>query len=143
MGTKKRTAGLLLNIFLPVLAGGAVYCFFSPDVIFVKHVDGLLGKGFHAGSAVCGNVFVRLVRNYLPDNMWAYSLVFALYLILGDNKESLMKIFFIAFSFSAIMEILQLTDFCGGTFDIFDILTEMLSELFAIFIIKNIFEEAS
>ena len=73
MGTKKRTAGLLLNIFLPVLAGGAVYCFFSPDVIFVKHVDGLLGKGFHAGSAVCGNVFVRLVRNYLHDIMLSSS----------------------------------------------------------------------
>ena len=47
----------------------------------------------------------------------------------------------IAFIFSAIMELLQITPVVQGTFDIWDIMVELIAELVAVFIIKISFLE--
>ena len=82
---------------------------------------------------------MQFVRNYFLDMMWGYALVYALYLFTGNDTAELMKILIIAFIFSAIMEVLQLTPFVRGTFDIFDIIVEFLAEVSAVFIIKKYF----
>lgn len=69
--------------------------------------------------------------------MWGYALIFALFYLLGNNTAMLVKIFFVAFLFSAAMEILQLTPIARGTFDICDIFVEFLAEIIAVFIIKK------
>ena len=62
-----------------------------------------------------------------------------LYFILDNNTASLFKIFVIAYVFSVIIEILQLTSFVKGTFDVFDLVVELIAEIAAVFIIKNDF----
>ncbi len=78
-----------------------------------------------------GSGFLRLVRNYLPDMMWGYSLVFALFSIIGNNVASISKVFGMVFLFSAVMEILQKVSFVPGTCDVFDIAVEILAEAIA------------
>ena len=104
------------NISLPILAGSLFYYVTSPQVIFVQNIDSLLGVSLHVGTE---NTFVVNLRSYMPDMLWAYALVFSLML------------------FSTIMEVLQVTGCVKGTFDVMDIIVEIIAELMAVFIIKK------
>jgi glycopeptide antibiotics resistance protein len=69
--------------------------------------------------------------------VWGYSLVFALFICSGNNTVGLLRIFIVAVVFSIAMESLQLTNIVRGTFDVFDIMVEVLSEGVAVFIIQK------
>ena len=84
---------------------------------------------------------MKFVRNYLLDMMWAYALVFTLFFIMGNKTAELLKILTIATVFSAGIEILQLTPFVRGTFDILDIIAEFFAGIAAGFIIKYNFHK--
>lgn len=97
--------------------------------------------------------FLRLVRNHLMDMLWGYALVFALFFLCDRNSckdahshekdvnktvtSDLRKIFAISGIFSAMLETCQLLPGVQGTFDLWDILLELLAELLAVFMIKN------
>ncbi len=129
---------IILNFAVPLLAGAVFYYLFSPDAVFVKVIDGITGRGVHFPGALRTNGVLRFVRFYLLDALWAYALVFALCFILNNNTAKLWGILGMAFALSASMEILQLTPLAEGTFDFWDILTEALSEVLAVFIIKKL-----
>jgi hypothetical protein len=133
---KRKGSLWVTNVLVPLLVGACIYYFLAPEVIFVKHIDALLGIGFHVNNAGSHLRLVRFIRNYLPDMIWGYALVFALYSIIGNNAADLLKIFMLAFIFSTVLEILQLTSVVEGTFDVFDLLVEFLAEAIAVFIIK-------
>lgn len=71
------------------------------------------------------------------DMLWGYGLVFSVFFVLGNNKADIMKGFIIAFTFSVVMEVLQLTPACKGTFDMFDIIFMFFAEVIAVFIIRR------
>lgn len=133
---KYKIVFLMFNICLPILIGIVIYYVISQDVIFVQKIDALFGREVHAIKTNIDSVFLKYIRFYLLDILWGYSLVFALYFVTGNNTAELMKILKIAFVFSAIMEILQLTSIVKGTFDVIDIIMELLAEIIAVFIIK-------
>jgi hypothetical protein len=120
----------------PIIGGALIYYFVAPDVIFVKKIDAVIGNevGIHITSI--DNIFFKLVRNYFPDMLWGYAFVFVLFCVIGNNAVK--KIFWIAFSFSVVMEVIQIAPFVKGTFDIFDIFLEFLAEALAAFIINKI-----
>lgn len=122
------------NISLPILVGSLLYYVTSPEVIFVKNIDRLLGGSLHVGTE---NTFVINLRSYMPDMLWAYALVFSLMLITGNKTANVWKMFAIAGMFSTIMEVLQITGYVKGTFDVMDIIVEIIAELMAVFIIKR------
>lgn len=122
------------NIFIPILAGSLLYCITSPEVIFVRNIDSMLEVSLHIGM---NNTFVRIIRSYMPDMLWAYSLVFSLMLVTGNKTAYIWKIFVIASMFSTIMEIFQITEYVKGTFDTMDIIVEIIAELVAVLIIKK------
>ncbi len=122
------------NISLPILAGSLLYYVTSPEVIFVKNIDRLLGVSLHVGTE---NTFVIHLRSYVPDMLWAYALVFSLMLITGNKTADVWKMFVIAGMFSTIMEVLQITGYVKGIFDVMDIIVEIIAELMAVFIIKR------
>lgn len=130
---------LFLHIMCPLAAGALIYCLAAPDVIFIKRTEDFLGWAFHMQKFPTGGAFLRLIRNYLPDMMWGYSLVFALFYIIGNNAASIWKVFWMAFSFSAVMETMQKVSFVPGTFDIFDIAVEFLAEAIAACIIYKLY----
>lgn len=120
---------LAVNIIVPLIIGAILYYIAAPDVIFVKMTDLITGGRNHVSIP-------GFVRNHLLDMFWGYSLVFALFGILGNNTVSIWRIFLMAYIFSAAMEILQATPFIQGTFDVLDIVYLFLAEMAAVFIIK-------
>lgn len=130
---------MILNIVCPILIGAFLYYLISPDVFFVKVIDALISgvSKFHISPVK--NIFFKLIRNYFLDMLWGYALVFALFYILSNSAVKIGKIFWTAFIFSSAMEIIQITPFIQGTFDVFDIGVEFLAEAIAAFIIYKIY----
>lgn len=130
---------MVLHILCPIAIGALVYYLASPDVLFVKKTEPFTGVtgGIHALPP--NSAFLRLVRNYLPDMMWGYSLVFSLFCIAGNNAADIWKVFWTAFPFSVVMETMQKTSFVPGTFDVFDIFVEFLAEIIAVCIIYKLY----
>lgn len=64
-----------------------------------------------------------IIRNHLCDFLWAYSFAFSLTYIELNNKET----FIITLSTGVIFELLQMMHLIRGTFDILDILVELLA----------------
>ena len=122
------------NISLPILVGSLFYYVTSPQVIFAQNIDSLLGVSLHVGTE---NTFVVNLRSYMPDMLWAYALVFSLMLVTGNKTAYVWKMFVIAGMFSTIMEVLQVTGCVKGTFDVMDIIVDIIAELMAVFIIKR------
>ena len=94
---------LIFNFTVPLFVGAMIYYFLSPDVVFVKIIDELIGKRPEFLGATYFNLLlkdyyvVKLARCYLLDGLWGYALVFALYYISSNNTANLTKIFFMAF----------------------------------------------
>jgi uncharacterized MnhB-related membrane protein len=136
--TTRQMRFLILHMVLPLFFGAAFYYLVAPDVFFVQKIDALLGWGLH--FPVTGNrpFLLRLARNYLPDMLWGYALMFALYGILKDNNVAKTgKILGLSVFFSLVLELLQLTPFIAGTFDIFDLLAEAGAQSLAAIIINH------
>lgn len=141
MKEKKKKNFLILNILAPLLIGGLIYYFISPDVIFVKQMDTWIGGGIHLTVMTKRFWLTAFLRNYLLDMLWGYALVYVLFFVFDDKTAGLSKSFLLAAGFSALMEVLQLTAIVPGTFDSYDILAEILVELLAVFIIKATIQE--
>jgi hypothetical protein len=129
---------LALNVICPIIVGAFIYYLTSPNVIFVKIIDAVIGGIISFHISPINNIFFRLIRNYFLDMLWGYALVFALFYIFDNNAVKTGKLFGVAFSFSSVLEILQIMPFVQGTFDIFDIAVEFLAEGIAAFIINYI-----
>lgn len=139
---RRTNVTLALNCLLALIIGALIYYFFSPEVIFVKKIDEIIESGLHFKLSLRDNWILKFIRFYVLDMLWAYALVFALKLIMGNNTANLKRVFGVAFIFSTTMEILQLTPLAQGTFDMWDIICEFVAEVLAVFIIKNTLEEA-
>lgn len=126
---------LILNIICPIMVGVFIYYLVSPDVIFVRKIDAVIGGVINIHISSIDNIIFKLIRNYFLDMLWGYALVFALFYIIGNNAVGIGKLLRIAFVFSAAMETIQIAPLVHGTFDIFDIGAEFLAEAIAAFII--------
>ena len=134
---------IVLNIIIPLFVGSVLYYLMSPDTIFVEIFDQIIRREVHKPTLSLENGIFCFLRFYFLDMCWAYALTFSLYAILGNNTAAFnWRIFLLALFFSASMECLQLVSFVKGTFDVVDILSEVLAEGVAVFIIKYAHEEA-
>lgn len=135
-----RKKSMLLHIICPIAVGVLIYCMVSSDVIFIRKTADIIGWKC---VSVLGtdSAFLRVIRNYLPDMMWGYSLVASLFCIMGNNAADVGKTLWLAVPFTAAMEIMQIISFVPGTFDVFDIFAEVLTEVFAACIIHKLYQE--
>ncbi len=143
MDNKQKRFFTIANISSALFAGGSIYYLSSAEVIFVRYIDSFVGTGDHPPGSVAQEGGFRVLRCYLPDMLWGYSLVFALFMAVGYEYARLTKIFFIAWVFSLAIECIQLSAFIPGTFDLFDLVTETAAELVAVFIINNRYRRVS
>lgn len=129
MGFKKFC---ILNIILPLVIGTIVYLYLKPSapisqlIYYLLHISppvlNIKPTGIH-----------RFIQYYLCDILWSYSLTFALSLYLG--KDRLLLAYAIAASFSTLVEVLQLLPQVLGSFDIFDIIVQLIACTISIHII--------
>lgn len=122
----------LLHAIAPVLLGAIIYYIFFPETEFVGMVDSLLGVSFHIPVKAEG-ALLRGIRFYLPDLLWAYSLMSALALVIGCN----MRAAACAAVFEILMEGSQCLQSVRGTFDICDIAVELLADIIVIFLFRR------
>jgi hypothetical protein len=74
----------------------------------------------------------RIVRNYLFDTIWAYADTVFLYLILADQKRALSICMLLSCAMCVLSEVLQLIGLAKGTFDIGDIIVELIAVFIAV-----------
>lgn len=129
---------MYMNIAVSMILGSLIYYLISPEVIFVEKIDGMTDWKLHIGYE---NKAIKIIRSYVPDILWAYALMFSLVVITGNKTAGIWKMYVVAVLFSTIIELLQLTGAIKGTFDIADIIVELIAELIAVFIIKVHYEE--
>lgn len=122
----------ILNVIVPLVIGATIYYLFYPDTLFVRFLDRIIGISNHV-PMIIDDFVLMIIRNYLLDILWAYSLMSLTLLLFGIDKNTIITVFI----FEWIMESVQLLPFLPGTFDIFDILVEMLANIFACIIYKR------
>lgn len=126
MASNKNIRIKIIKIFLPILLGGLFYIYFCPDSYISRFININLDN---KNKATWNNHIIILFRYYGLDMMWSYSLTCAIMWITGKKKFSLI----LSVIFSIIIEFLQYFNTRLGTFDIFDIIFEVCSILFAVY----------
>ena len=79
---------------------------------------------------------MKIARNYIFDVIWGYALFVTLYFLADNNAVDIKKFIITGILLVVILEGLQLLPNVDGTFDVFDILIELVAEGTAVFIIK-------
>ncbi len=122
-----------VNVIIPLIIGVFIYYAFRPDA----YVSVFLWRIFHQiglnqqYDVLSIPPFSTFLKNYGCDILWSYSLVFAVHLFSDKNIRSLCFVTILCFEFDCIVEILQHLSIINGTFDIADVILELLSTLVA------------
>ena len=130
----KRRLFYWVNIIVPLLSGALIYIYWRPSayisrlVFHIFHISHNIPVGRPVG-------IYRFIRYCLCDILWVYALVFSLALYSG--RHSLMKVYTAAAVFAAVTELLQLFPRIPGSFDILDIIVELIVCTITIFIIYS------
>ena len=117
----------IIHVLAPLAIGCLIYYVFCPDVYFVDVIDRIVGCGFHI-KITTDYLFVKLIRFYIFDVLWAYSLTFAVFGIAGCMfyREILLTGII---GFEILMESLQTVPAIPGTFDIWDMVLEVVTSV--------------
>lgn len=131
----KRRLFTALNILLPLIAGVMVYIFIQKNThlenvlvgIFAVDFKPLIWSGWTYTFTIC----------WLCDVLWAYSLTFSLWAVLCPWKNAVLFSVVLAFVAGVSFELLQFFEVMSGTFDIFDIILELMAASLAAVVIKR------
>ena len=117
---------LVCNILIPLVIGAYIYIYWDSDSYFGNFARSILA----VPNTGAGSNIAQIMRNWGCDLLYAYALLFALYASTGNISVSI--------RYAAIctigLELLQLiqVDFLKcGTFDVWDILVEIIAICFA------------
>lgn len=132
---KKKIAFYLLNVGIPLIVGLGIYLF----CYRTTYINSVFTEvfGFSLPYIYFDNAFHRFITCWACDMLWAYSLTFALYLCFQVFKHPLIITSVTSSVFAIIIELLQINNIINGTFDILDIITELLAISLAIIIMKH------
>ena len=118
---------------IPLIVGAVIYYVFFQETIFVRLIDDIFGLGYHM-SLNFENVFVRLIRFYLLDFLWAYAMMSFVLWSFGTDRKTVIGIVL----FEIVMETIQLFPFVKGTFDVCDIGIEIAADILVILLFRSI-----
>lgn len=123
---------VILNVMIPLIVGAVIYYVFFQETIFVRLIDDIFGLGYHM-SLNFENVFVRLIRFYLLDFLWAYAMMSFVLWSFGTDRKTVIGIVL----FEILMETIQLFPFVKGTFDVCDIGIEIAADILVILLFRR------
>lgn len=126
----------IIAIIIPIIVGALLYYLFCPEVFFVQQIDEMFGISFHPANKYLKITIVKIARNYIFDVIWGYALFVTLYFLADNNAVDIKKFIITGILLVVILEGLQLLPNVDGTFDVFDILIELVAGGTAVFIIK-------
>ncbi|MBQ1390029.1 MAG: hypothetical protein IIY78_10480, partial [Clostridia bacterium] len=99
-------------------------------------IDRIIGTHYMTIDIEIDHPVLRFARNYLMDILWSCSLSSAIGLIIGTSGKITLCII-TSSGFIVIMEMIQIFSFVPGTFDVWDIVVELLSSVITLFIDKK------
>ncbi len=110
---------IIMFVCIPMIVGGILYYLLDPNVIFFR----LLHIGY---GCVESNCFVRFVRNHFMDMIWSFSLLSSVFII--ANRDINRKVLlFVVTIFVVLFEYGQKVGIILGTFDMVDVVLEVVS----------------
>lgn len=117
----------LTNVVLPILTGTMIYILLSPNAFITKAFWSVIGKdnpfsGIQIHTMPYG---IQFIRYHICDFLWAMALYSTVILVMGNDK--IRWSILVATVFIVGMEGLQLSDAISGTFDVKDIVVEVLA----------------
>ena len=125
----------LVYVVAPIFLGAVLYYIFCPDVWFVKKLDIIFGLyGCHVFFPF-SNIFIKFLRFYLMDFLWAFSLMALIWITFYDM--GIHKLTILVIGFEIAMEFIQLFPHISGTFDIFDIAVEIIANILVIYLLTK------
>lgn len=111
---------LILNCIISLFAGILIYTLFKRGTYFNNLIQHFISLPFYMVNTMVG----KAILIWGCDFLWAYSLNFALALILKPFNRTILLSSLLAFSAGFLFEILQYFGIFSGTYDFFDILSE-------------------
>ena len=127
---KDRIVFRIMNIFVPLLSGLMLYVLMTDDTYISQWIRSV--SVFEKDPVLRPEAgLLRFCRNHLCDMCWSYSMVFCVAWILGDGAEQLTVSVSVCTLFSVLLELFQSSAVFPGTFDVWDILLEIVSCLTA------------
>ncbi len=138
MKIKKKLIIGLTTVMIPLILGALLYYIICPEVFFVKLIDRYTDFNIHIEYQTEQNRVTEIFRNYFFDFIWAFAFTNALNLIFNNDTIAHLKGCFISVVVGALFEVLQLVRVVYGTFDVWDILSEILGTVCAFFIMMVI-----
>ena len=133
---RKKYIFYIVNICTPLVLGLGIYLFcYRTTYINTTFTEVF---GFSMPYIYFDNAFHRFVTCWACDILWAYSLTFALYLCFEVFKKPLIITSVASSLFAIIIELLQIKDVISGTFDILDIISELVAISLAVIMLKFI-----
>lgn len=133
---KKRDNRHLVGGIAAILAGALFYYIYAPNTLFVQKIDALFG-GRPVGISLPRNAVFAFLRNYGLDMLWAYALTAAVLWIVGSDEKWRRPAPYLIAAFMILTETAQALPKVSGTFDPWDIVTELITEWLAFKIIKR------
>lgn len=132
MKQKKYIACAVLHALIPLCAGTGIYILVRPETYIAKvciAVNPWLGElRIRMGT----DLFHMFLRNYACDMLWAYALTIALLRYGRLIGQKMWKSTLISGGFVVLLEALQQLALIPGTFDVFDVVVEILAVFIAV-----------
>lgn len=126
----RKLIDVLINIIFPLSLGLLIYIFVHEKTFY--NLIFPTEKQFQAEGFV--GVFVC---SWLCDMLWSYALTHTLYLALEPFESRIFLAALISGALGIALEILQLINAISGTFDVLDIIFELIAIGIAISVIKK------
>lgn len=141
INTKKLFIYSIVSFFLPLFLGTAFYFIHRPNVYFVKYFSQI----FHItivekteSLPIQNSIFFHAIQNHFADFCWAISFCSAIKVIGVLFELSTIVIYVSMLSICFLSECIQLFDFIPMTFDIIDVLVQLLGLFCSIALYKMI-----
>lgn len=128
----------LITVVCPLIIGAIFYYLMCPSVWFVQQIDMWLDKQMREATFVSNSAFGIIFRYYFFDLVWAFSLVSTLCIICGDSIKDMISAILFTTILGTLMELLQLVGMAQGTFDLWDIIVELIASMLGVLAVKNL-----
>lgn len=122
-------------IVVPMVVGLIVYLILKPSAYVSELIIDIFGLR-QLNIQTSDNWFLSIIRNYLCDFLWAFSLTAAISLLYYDNRFRSAISVLICLIVGIIIELMQLLGVISGTFDIVDLIVQSIGSILSIIISK-------
>lgn len=115
-----------IHAILPLILGLLIYIMFRPNTMVARLLIRVIPPLGNISYELGTGWLALLLKNYVCDMLWAYALTISLIWYGQMFHQPIWKSCIISVVFAVCMELAQVLPFVVGTFDMIDIVAEMV-----------------